>query len=182
MMKSRDGGGGRRRRRDQEPQEREFEQRVIDLARVTRVVAGGKRMRFRALVAVGDLKGRVGVAMGKGADVASAVSKATTKAKKNLITVPLSEGTIPHEIRQKSGAAYIMLKPAPPGTGVIAGGPVRILMEMAGIKNIVSKILGTRNKINNVHAVMAALTNLTPRPGNPKVVAPTAAVVEEPKA
>lgn len=159
--KTREGG---RRRRDKEPQDHEFEQRVIDLARVTRVVAGGKRMRFRALVAIGDLKGRVGVAIGKGADVSAAVSKATTKAKKNLIIVPINDGTIPHAIRQKSGAAEVLLKPAPPGTGVIAGGPVRIIMEVSGVKNVVSKILGTRNKINNVHAVMAALAALTPRP------------------
>jgi len=137
--------------------DKEFDQRIIDLARVTRVTAGGKRMRFRACVALGDRKGRVGMGLAKGADVTIAVNKAATKARKNLITVPMRENTIPHEIREKFGAASILLKPAPIGTGIIAGGAMRIILELAGVKDVVGKILGSNNKINNVKAVLNSL-------------------------
>lgn len=147
-----------RRRAPREKQDREFEQRVIDLARVTRVVAGGKRMRFRACVVIGDQKGRVGMAIAKGADVASAVNKAVTKAKKELITVPMVDGTIPHDINLRYKAAHIMMKPAPKGSGVIAGGAVRLVMDLAGIKNIVCKMMGSQSKINNVRVVFKAFT------------------------
>lgn len=155
----RERGGGRR-REDKERKGDEFEQRIIDLARVTRVMAGGKRMRFRACVAVGNKKGRIAVGLAKGADVTLAVNKAVNKAKKNFIEVPLSNGTIPHEIYHKEGAAKILLKPAKRGRGVIAGGAVRIILELAGVQNVSSKILGTNNKVNNVKCVIEALKHL----------------------
>lgn len=154
---SRKSGGGRGRRRHSPREPREFEQKTIDLARVTRVVAGGKRMRFRAAVALGDQRGRIGVGLAKGADVSTAIQKAATAAKKKMITVPIVNDTIPHQVFIRHGAAIILLKPAPSGSGVIAGGPVRIIMELAGVKNVVSKILGTANKISNTYATMAAL-------------------------
>ncbi len=153
--------GPRRGRRSSGPREpREFEQKTIDLSRVTRVVAGGKRMRFRATVAIGDLKGRVGLGIAKGADVSISIQKAVTAAKKNMIRVPMVNETIPHAITVKFKAAHILIKPAPPGTGVIAGGPIRAMMELAGVKNVVSKILGSSNKINNVYALMQAFGRL----------------------
>lgn len=148
------GGRGHRDRKPSEP--KEFEQKVVDLARVTRVMAGGKRMRFRACVAIGDGKGRVGVGVTKGVDVTTAINKAVTSAKKHLVTIPIRNETIPHVIRVKFGAAFILLKPAPKGTGVIAGGPIRILMELGGVKNIVAKMLGSQNKVNNVYATLKA--------------------------
>lgn len=138
-------------------EEQEFEQKIIDLARVTRVTAGGKRMRFRACVAIGDGKGRVGIAVAKGADVSIAISKAVNKAKKNLIKVPIVNETIPHKIKVKFSAAKVLLKPAPKGTGIKAGGAVRIILELAGVPNAVGKILGTPNKVNNVKATIKAL-------------------------
>lgn len=138
----------------------EFEQRILDIARVTRVMAGGKRMNFRACVGIGDKKGRVGVGLGKGADIAIAVNKAVNRAKKDIVTVPIINGTIPHEIKEKHGAAQIFLKPAKAGSGVIAGGIVRIILELAGIKNISGKILGTNNKMNNAFCTLEILKNL----------------------
>lgn len=146
----------------QDMERKEFEQTVVDIARVTRVVAGGKRMRFRALVVLGDKKGQVGMAVKKGADVSEAVSKASTTAKKHMIRVPIVNGTIPHEITAKFKASVVFLKPARPGTGVIAGGPVRAVVEAVGISDIVSKMLGSSSKINNIHAVFAALKMLRP--------------------
>jgi len=160
----RSGGDGRRPRRDsfeREPQE--FDQHIIDLARVTRVIAGGKRMRFRACVAIGDHKGRVGVGLGKGADVSLAISKAAANAKKGLIEIPLYEETLPHETRMKYGAARILLKPAPRGTGVIAGGAVRSVLDLGGVPNVVAKMLGSRSKLNNARATILALGGLTKR-------------------
>lgn len=138
----------------------EFEQRILDLARVTRVMAGGKRMRFRATVAIGDKKNKVGIGVGKGADVTIAVNKAVNEAKKNLIEVPMINETIPHEVCKKHGAAIILFKPAKKGRGVIAGGIVRVVLELAGVKNITSKILGTNSKINNAKCVIEALKEL----------------------
>jgi len=137
--------------------DKELEQRIIDLARVTRVTAGGKRMRFRACVAVGDKKGKIGIAVAKGADVTIAVNKAVSKAKKRLINIRMRNNTIPHEIHEKFGAAEIILKPAPQGTGIIAGGAVRAILELSGIRDVVGKILGSKNKINNVKATINAL-------------------------
>ena len=137
-----------------------FEQVIIDIARVTRVMAGGKRMRFRACVVVGDKKGKVSSAVAKGADVTLAVNKAVTKAKKDIITVPIINETIPHQVNSKFGAAKVMIKPAPKGTGVIAGGAVRSVLEFAGISNVVAKSLGSKSKINNVNATIKALQML----------------------
>lgn len=152
-------GGGRDRRggRPQERDPREFEQKTLELSRVTRVTKGGKRMRFRATVIVGDKKGRVGFGVAKGADVAMALDKAARQAKKHLIQVPLIKGTIPHAVAAKFGAGSIILKPAPQGTGLKCGGPVRVVLELAGVPNAVSKILGGKNKINNVKATFAAI-------------------------
>jgi len=165
-MKSaeRRGGGQRRgRRSDSRREPKEFEQKTIEIARVTRVVAGGKRMRFRATVALGDMKGRVGIGIAKGSDVSNAIQKAATAARKKIVTVPIVNDTIPHQILVKYRAARLLVKPAPKGSGVIAGGPIRLVMELAGIKNVVSKILGSPNKINNVYALMIALRSLRTR-------------------
>jgi small subunit ribosomal protein S5 len=145
---------------DNQPKERsEFEEVLVEVGRVTRVVKGGRRLRFRALVVVGDRKGRVGAAVAKGAEVQSAVQKATLAAKKSLITVPLTDtGSIPHEVTERYGASQVMLKPAAVGTSVIAGGSVRAVVSLAGIENILSKSLGSNNKINVVMATMKALT------------------------
>lgn len=141
-------------------QEKELEQRVLNLARVTRVTAGGKRMRFRALVLVGDKAGRVGYGVQKAASVAVAVNKAVRQAKKHLMTVPIVNETIPYNVYCKFGAAKILLKPAPRGTGIKAGGAARTVLELAGVPNVVGKVLGTKNKINNVKVTMEALRKL----------------------
>jgi small subunit ribosomal protein S5 len=154
------GRGGRRDSRSDIPEQSDYEEKSIEIARVTRVTAGGKRMRFRALGIVGNRKGRVGFGIAKGVDVAAATSKAFTKARKSLITVPLVNETIPHEIRMKFCSAYILLKPAPKGTGVKAGGAVRQVLEIAGVPNITAKILGSSNKVNNVKATIDALREL----------------------
>ena len=135
----------------------EFEQKIVDLARVTRVMAGGKRMRFRACVAVGNKKGKIGVGLAKGADVTMAISKAVNQAKKDMVEVPMINETIPHEVNNKTGAALLMMKPARKGRGIIAGGSTRIVLELAGVHNIVCKNLGTTNKVNNARCVVDAL-------------------------
>jgi small subunit ribosomal protein S5 len=135
----------------------EFEQKIVDLARVTRVTSGGKRMRFRATLAIGDKKGRVGMGVAKGADVTIAVNKAFNQAKKNLIKVQIVNETIPHQALIKYKAAKILLKPAPKGTGIKVGGAVRIICELAGIENIRGKILGCNNKISTLKAALIAL-------------------------
>lgn len=140
--------------------EKEFDQKVIDLARVTRVMAGGKRMKFRACVVIGDHKGKVGFGIAKGLDVSSAITKAVSRAKKNLIFVKAKKESIPFSVEEKFKAAKIMLKPAPRGTGVKAGGAIRIILELSGIPNVVGKMLGSNNKINNVQATFNALTKL----------------------
>jgi len=142
----------------QEP--KEFEEKTVQINRVSKKTKGGNRMNFSVLVVVGDKKGRVGVGLGKAADVASAMHKASSYAKKHLITVAMKGTTIPHEVRLKLGAAQILMKPAPAGSGVIAGGPVRAVVEAAGIRDIVSKILGTNNKASNVYATFEALKRL----------------------
>lgn len=138
----------------------EFEQRILDVARVTRVMKGGKRMSFRTCVVIGDKKGRIAVALGKGADVTLAVNKAVNKAKKNIVHVPIVRDTIPHEIMNKFGSAKILIKPASQGRGVIAGGVVRVILDLAGVKNVTSKILGTNNKVNNAKCTVLALSKL----------------------
>jgi len=139
---------------------KEFDQKIVDIARVTRVMAGGKRMSFRACVVIGDRKGRVGMAVRKGADVTNAINKAANAAKKYLIKVNIINDTIPHTVREKFTAAKILLKPAPKGTGIIAGGPMRMVLELAGIKNVVAKMMGSKNKINNVKATLSALEKM----------------------
>lgn len=141
-------------------QEEEFEQRIIDIARVTRVMAGGKRMRFRACVVIGDKKGRVGLATKKGPDVSMAIQKAVTAAKKNLTRVNIEKGTIPHQVLEKYGSARVLIRPVKEGKGIIAGGPVRSVIEVSGIQNVVSKMLGSNNKINNAWATLNALKRL----------------------
>lgn len=143
-------------------EEKEFEEKVIQVNRVSKKTKGGNRIAFSVLTVVGNGKGRVGVGLGKAPDVTSAIRKGIARAKKNLIEVPMKGTTITHDIRIKQGAAKILLKPAPPGTGVIAGGPVRVVVEAAGIQDIVSKILGTTNKASNVYATIEALKRLKP--------------------
>ena len=135
----------------------EFSEKVIQVNRVSKKTAGGNKIGFSILMVVGDKKGRVGVGLGKAADVASAVRKAANYAKKHLISVSVVNTTIPYQVRIKQGAAIVLLKPAPPGTGIRAGGSVRAVVEAAGISNIVSKILGTDNKASNVYATFSAL-------------------------
>lgn len=138
----------------------EFDQKLLDLARVTRVVKGGRRFRFRATLVIGDRKGRVGVGVAKGADVSDAIQKAYNDAKKSMITVKLSGNTISHDVNMKLGSAKVLLKPASEGRGVIAGGAVRAVVDLAGIRDIVSKSLGTSNKLNVARATIEALKSL----------------------
>ncbi len=142
----------------------EFETKLLDLARVTRVTGGGKRLRFRAVVIAGDKKGKIGIGIDKGRDVSQAVDKATRRAKKNVINVVTVGGTIPHEVEAKVGPARILLKPQRIGRGLVAGGAVRTICDLAGIKNISSKILsGSKNKLNNARATIEALRKLKAR-------------------
>ncbi len=143
-------------------EEKQFDEITLDIDRVARVVRGGRRFRFRALVAVGDHKGKVGIGIAKGADVTAAVTKANDVAKKNMINVPLYKGTIPHEVEAKVGGAKILLKPASAGTGLIAGGAIRSILEVAGIGNVLSKSLGSSNKTNTAYATIEALSQLIP--------------------
>lgn len=146
--------------RDNKRELREFEQKILELARVTRVTKGGKRMRFRTCLIIGDRKGRVGMGVAKGADVAISIEKAFRKAKKNLVQIPLVEETVPHDVRMKFGAAKVLLKPAPKGTGLKSGGAARMVLELGGVQNAVTKILGSNNKINNAKATFEALRAL----------------------
>lgn len=139
----------------------DIESKLLDLARVTRVTGGGKRMSFRATVVAGDKKGKIGIGVDKGRDVSQAIEKATRRARKNLVNVVIIEGTIAHEVQAKVGPARILLKPQKKGRGLVAGGAVRTICELAGIKNISSKILsGSKNKLNNARATMEALKKL----------------------
>jgi small subunit ribosomal protein S5 len=153
----------RGRQTDQASEEKQFDERVININRVARVVKGGRRFRFQALVVVGDKKNRVGVGVSKGADVTAAVSKATDVAKKNMVKIDLYKGTLPHEAEAKVGGAHILIKPASAGTGLIAGGVVRTVLEVAGVHNVLSKSLGSTNKINTAYATITALEQLTPK-------------------
>jgi len=138
----------------------EFEQKLVDLARVTRVTKGGKRLSFRACIVLGDEKGKVGYGVAKGKDVQIAITKAVVQAKKKLVKVNITKGSIPHEIRVKFKAAKIMFRPGKQGRGIIAGGVVRTVLELAGYKNVVAKIYGSNNKINNVKATFQAFEEL----------------------
>jgi len=149
-----------RRFTDRRTEIKEFEEKVVQINRVSKKTKGGNKIGFSVLVVVGDKKGRVGVGLGKAPDVSSAIQKAVRYAKKHLLRVPMHKTTIPHEIYVKRGAAKVLLKPAPPGTGVIAGGAVRAVVEAAGIRDIVSKILGSKNQASNVYATLEALGHL----------------------
>lgn len=152
----------RPRRPEIAPEEKQFDERTLHVDRVARVVKGGRRFRFRALVVVGDRKNRVGIGIAKGADVTAAVTKATDVAKKHMIKVDLYKGTLPHEAEAKVSGARILLKPASAGTGLIAGGVVRTILEVAGVSNALSKSLGSTNKANTAYATIAALGMVVP--------------------
>jgi small subunit ribosomal protein S5 len=143
-------------------EKKEFDERIVHIDRVARVVKGGRRFRFRALVVVGDHKGRVGIGIAKGADVTAAVTKATEVAKKHVSRINLYKGTLPHEADGKVSGARILIKPASAGTGLIAGGVVRTILEVAGVSNVLSKSLGSTNKANTAYATIAALQSLEP--------------------
>lgn len=160
----RQGGPNRGRRNDRNDQPREekiFQEYVVSIDRVARVVKGGRRFRFKALVAVGDGKQRVGVGVAKGQDVQAAVAKATDKAKKSLITFPVTDkATIPHDIEAKVGGAKVLIMPASAGTGIIAGGVMRSIINLTGVTNLLGKTLGSNNKVNNAYATIEALRTL----------------------
>lgn len=156
----------RNRRRDRVKADiapKEFEEITINIDRVSRTVKGGRRMRFKALVAIGNKKNKVGIGVAKGGDVTSAVQKATVKAKKNMIEFPLNGETIHHEVEAKVTGANILMKPAAPGTGIIAGGVVRSIIGLTGVKNLISKSLGSTNKVNIAYAVIEGLRQQVPR-------------------
>lgn len=148
-------------RRIEEPREKsEFEKRVLQVDRVARTVRGGKRIRFRVLVIMGNRNGKVAIGIGKAAEVVDAVNKASKIAQKHMIEVPIINGTIPQRIEVSLGSAHIILKPAKPGTSIVAGGAVRTICDLAGIRNVVGKILGSANKINNSKAMMLAFEKI----------------------
>ncbi len=157
--------GGRRddRRTPRVEEPKQFEETVINIDRVSRVVKGGRRFRFKALVVVGDRKNKVGVGVAKGADVQSAIAKATDVAKKGMITIPVVNSTIPHDAEVKLSGARVMIKPAAPGTGIIAGGVVRQVIGVTGITNLLSKSLGSTNKVNIAYATIEALRTQVPK-------------------
>ena len=173
------------RRQAVEQEEKRFDERVVHIDRVARVVKGGRRFRFRALVVVGDRNSQVGIGIAKGADVSAAVAKATEVAKKHFIKVNTYNGTIPHDAEAKVGGSQILLKPASPGTGLIAGGVVRTVLEVAGVHNCLSKSLGSSNKANTAYATIEALTSIAPsstwvtRKNAPKKAAKATAEVKE---
>lgn len=152
----------RRGRDNQVPEVKQLEEKVINVDRVARVVKGGRRFRFRALVVLGDKKGKIGMGIAKGADVTTAVTKAVEIAKKNMVIISLYKGTIPHQTQAKVAGANILILPAAPGTGLIAGGVVRTILEIAGVNNALSKSLGSANKINTTYATFEALQALVP--------------------
>ncbi len=150
----------RRRTGAQEPEDQEFKDQVISIRRVTKVVKGGKNLSFSALVAVGDERGRVGIGKGKAREVPMAISKGVEAAKKSLIQVPLAETTIPHLVKAADGAGLVVLRPAAKGTGVIAGGAVRVIMQLAGIKDVLTKSIRSSNPLSVANATMEALRQL----------------------
>lgn len=139
---------------------KEFEETVIQIKRISKKTKGGNQIRFSALVVVGDRAGKLGIALAKAGDVRGAIGKSLAAAKRRMIKIPLKGETIPISVREKFSAAEVMLKPAPPGSGIIAGGPMRVVLEAAGVKNAVGKILGTKNKVSNVYATLEALKTI----------------------
>ena len=150
----------RERRDDREKEKNPFMERVVFINRVSKVVKGGRRFSFTALVVVGDGNGQVGIGYGKSKEVPAAIAKAVEEAKKSFFTVPRVQGTVPHSVQGETAAGVVLLRPASPGTGVIAGGPVRAVLECAGITDVLTKSLGSNNAINMVHATVAALKML----------------------
>ena len=150
--------------RFQKREPKEFEESVIKIDRVTKVVKGGRRLRFRATVVIGNRKGKVGIGIGKSQEVTGAIQKAIAKAKKEMITVKLHGSTIPHDLKSKYKSSRILLLPAAPGTGLIAGGTIRKVLELAGVKDILSKSYGTTNKVNNTKGTFVALSKLRETP------------------
>lgn len=140
--------------------EKEFEETVVEIKRISKKTRGGNTIRFSALTVVGDRKGKVGVGLSKAPDVRSAIQKSIEYAKRRMITVPMRGNTLPYSVQEKFSAAKIILKPAPPGSGLIAGGPMRVVLEAAGIKDAVGKILGTKNKASNVYATINSLEKI----------------------
>lgn len=151
-----------RRPRHDSQEEKQFDERVVYVNRVARVVKGGRRFRFQALVVAGDHKGRIGIGVSKGADVAAAVTKATDVAKKSMVKVSMHKNTLTHEVEGRVGGSKILIIPAAPGTGLIAGGVVRTVLEVTGIENALSKSLGSSNRINTAYATLAALQAMEP--------------------
>lgn len=142
----------------------EYDQKLLNLARVTRVVKGGRRFRFRATLVIGNRKGKVGVGVAKGSDVSDSIQKAFNDAKRNMVSVMLDGSTIPHDVREKLGSSVVLLKPGIPGQGIIAGGAVRAVMDLAGIKDIVSKSLGASNPLNVARTTVRALSQFRAKP------------------
>jgi small subunit ribosomal protein S5 len=140
---------------------KEFEETVVQINRISKKTKGGNQIRFSALVVVGDKKGKVGIGLAKATDVRNAIRKAIDAAKRKLVVIPLAGTTVPYSVREKFSAAKVLLKPAPPGSGIIAGGPMRVVLEAAGIRDAVGKILGTKNKISNVYATLKALEKIS---------------------
>lgn len=149
-------------RRDGRREPSEYEDVTLSIDRVTRVVKGGRRMRFRAVVVVGNKKGKVGLGTGKATEVQASVQKASRAAKRNMMIVPMRGDTIPHEVNVKHKSARLRLMPASPGTGIIAGGPLRVILDLAGVKDILAKRFGTKNKLVNAQAGIIALQGLRP--------------------
>lgn len=160
---------GKGRERRNEP--KEFAESTLSIDRVTRVVKGGRRMRFRAVVVVGDRKGKVGLGTGKSGEVQGAVQKATRDAKRNMVRIPLRQSTIPHEVNIKHKSARLRILPAAPGTGIIAGGAARVILDLAGVKDVLSKRFGTKNKLVNAQATIEALKRLKGKYRDPKAEA-----------
>lgn len=144
---------------EKERQPSEFDERVVEISRVSRVVKGGRRIRFRILVVIGDRKGKIGYGMAKATEISVGVKKAVTQAKKHMVQIPVVNDTIPYPINFELGSAKIFLGPASQGTSIVAGGVVRTVAELAGVKNLLSKVIGTSNKVNNVKAMFGALTS-----------------------
>jgi len=154
-------GFSRNRNTSYEGPPKEFEETVVQINRISKKTKGGNQIRFSALVVVGDRKGKVGVGLAKATDVRNAIRKSIEAAKRKMIVVPLAGTTVPYSVNEKFSAAKILLKPAPPGSGIIAGGPMRVVLEAAGIRDAVGKILGTKNKISNVYATLKALETIS---------------------